>query len=121
MASFAPPLQPLTGVRLIESYLQRTDVPTSPPLPVYPSSESLLEVREGLDDHGDVVERLALALAAVATPEAVVHAPTLDPATAWNLYSHAVAVHLLAEDLLANSDSIISSVTDVATFQADRA
>jgi hypothetical protein len=109
----------MTGVQLIETYLKRTDTPDGPVLPVYPSPESLLEVREGLEEHGDVVERLALALVAVATPEAVVHAPLLEPATAWALYYHAVAVHLIAEDMLANCRSIIDAVTDLATFQAD--
>jgi hypothetical protein len=102
-----------------QSYLERCPEPTIGALPLYPSSELLLEQREGLEDHGDVVERLALALVAVATPEAVVHAPVLEPATAWALYYHAVAVHLIAEDMLANCRSIIDAVTDLATFQAD--
>jgi hypothetical protein len=111
----------MNGVHLIDMYLKRADAPVGPALPLYPSTESLLEEREGLEAHTDVVERLALALAAVATPEAVVHAPVLEPATAWRLYFHAVSLHLLAEDLLANSKSIIEAVTDVAAFQADLA
>jgi hypothetical protein len=109
----------VNGVHLIDLYLKRADAPVGPALPLYPSQESLIEEREELEAHVDVVERLAIALSAVATPEAVVHAPLLEPAVAWALYFHSVALHLVAEDLLASCRSIIESVTDLSAFQAD--
>jgi hypothetical protein len=107
----------LNSASLMKQY--KSEPPTTAALPLYPSQESLNETREAIEQHVDVIERLAIVLGEAATEEAAAHVPAIDAATCWHIVYWAVCLHLIADDVIRDCKSIISAVNDLAQHQAD--